>query len=47
MMATANSYLASHLKQPYIGVSDKLSHGVTSIVEVTIGNSVEVASVPG
>ena len=47
MMATANSYLASYLKQPYIGVSDELSHGVVSIVEVTISNSVEVAIVPG
>ena len=47
MMATANSYLASYLKQPYIVVSDELSHGVASIVEVTIGNSVEVAIVPG
>ena len=47
MMATANSYLASYLKQPYIGVSDKLSHGIASIVEVTIDNSVEVAIVPG
>ena len=47
MIATANSYLASYLKEPYIGVSDELSHGVASIVEVTIGNSVEVAIVPG
>ena len=47
MMATVNSYLASYLKQPYIGVSDELSHGVASIVEVMIGNSVEVAIVPG
>ena len=47
MMATANSYLASYLKQPYIGVSDELSHGVAIIVEATIGNSVEVASVLG
>ena len=47
MMATANSYLASYLKQPYIGVSDELSHGIASRVEVMIGNSVEVAIVPG
>ena len=40
MMATANSYLAIYLKQPYIGVSDELSHGVASIVEVTIGNKI-------